>query len=118
LAITLGKDCTVDVDGQVAGVRSVTFTESARTIDVNEFGSRYSSVYSTGFDASVSIELNDDDAVGTLITALQDGTEVTVSGGMGGWSFPAVVTGVSESCPIDGVVTYTIEARITKEGLR
>jgi hypothetical protein len=117
LAITLGKDCTVEVGGQLAGVRSVTFTESARTIEINEFGSRYSSVYSTGFDASVSIEVNDD-AASSLIDALESGAEMTVSGGSGGWSFPAVVTGVSESCPIDGVVTYTIEARMTKGGLR
>ena len=118
MAITLGKDCTVAVGGTLVGVRNVTFSETARTIDIEEYGSRYASVYNTGFDASVSCELNDSASVSGLFTAMQNGTEVTVSGGSGGWSFPAVITGISESDPIDGVATFTVEARMTKSGLR
>ena len=77
-----------------------------------------STVYSTGYDASVSVELNDGDDASGLFDSLQDGTEITVSGGTGGWSFPAVVTGISETFGVDGVATFTIEARMTKEGLR
>lgn len=118
MAITLGKDCTVSVGGTVTSARNATFSETARTIDINEFGSRYSSVYSTGFDASCTVEFIDaDDAVG-MITAMESGAQVTVSGGAGGWSFPAIVTNVGESDPLDDVVAFTVELKVTKDGLR
>ena len=110
MAITLGKDCTISVDGNLVGVRNVTISQSARTIDIERFGSRYVEVYNTGYDASVSIELNDNTSLGALFASCQNGAEVTVSGGAGGWSFPAVVTGISESDPIDGIRTYTVSA--------
>ena len=50
-----------------------------------------------------------------MVTA---GTPITVSGGAGAWSFLAVITSISESDPIDGVATYTVEARLTRAGLR
>ena len=56
MAITLGRNCTVSVGGTVTSARNATFTETARTIDVNEFGSRHSTVYSTGWDASCTVE--------------------------------------------------------------
>lgn len=118
MAITLGKDCTVSAGGNVASARNVTFSSSARTIEVEEFGSRYSTVYTTGYEQSVSIEFNDSGDAAGLITALEQGTQITVSGGAGSWSFPAVVTGVSETDSIDGVATFTVEARRTREGLR
>jgi hypothetical protein len=118
VAITLGKDCSISVGGNVASARNVTISESARTIDIEEYGERYSSVYSTGYEMSVSVELNDPADVGTFFTALEGGTSVDVSGGSGGWSFPAVITGISETFSIDGVATFTIEAKMTKEGLK
>lgn len=118
MAITLGKDCTVSVGGNVASARNVTFSSSARTIEVEEFGSRYSTVYTTGHEQSVSIEFNDSDDVASLMTALETGEQITVSGGAAGWSFPAVVTGVSENDSIDGVATFTVEARRTRDELR
>lgn len=118
MAITLGRNCSISVGGNIASARSVTISESARTIDIEEFGSRFSSVYSTGYDASVSVELNDSaDAVG-LFAHCQAGTDIEVSGGTAGWFFPAVVTGISETFSVDGVATFTIEARMTKQGLR
>ena len=118
MAITLGRDCTVSVGGTVTSARNATFSETARTIDINEFGSRYSSVYSTGFDASCTVEFIDaDDAVG-MITAMESGAQVTVSGGAGAWTFVAIVTNVGESDPLDDVVAFTVELKITKDGLR
>lgn len=118
MPITLGKDCSISIGGNIVGVRNATFSQSARTIDIEEYGSRFASVYSTGREASLSLEVNDTTSIAALFTACQDGTEVTVSGGAGGWSFPAVITGISESDPIDGVATFTVEARMTKSGLR
>lgn len=118
MAITLGKDCSISLGGNIASARSVTITESARTIDIEEFGSRYSSVYSTGFDATVSVELNDSADTSSLFTALQNGTSITVSGGAGGWSFPAVVTGIAETFSVDGVATFSVECKMTRSGLR
>jgi hypothetical protein len=41
-----------------------------------------------------------------------------VSGGSGNWSFPAVVTGISETFSVDGVATFTVECKMTRQGLR
>ena len=118
MAITLGKDATVNVDGAVVGVRNVTFSSSARTIDIEEYGSRFVSVYQTGRDGSLSMEVNDSASLSSLFAALNNGTEVTVSGGVGGFSFPAVITSISENAAIDGVVTFQVEAKLTRSGLR
>ncbi len=118
MAITLGKDCSISVGGNIASARSVTISESARTIDINAYGSRLSEVYSVGYDATVSVELNDSDHASALFSDLQGGTQISVSGGSGGWSFTAVVTGISETFSVDGVATLTIEAKMTRSGLR
>jgi hypothetical protein len=118
VAITLGKDATVSVGSSVVGVRNVTFSSSARTIDIEEYASRFVSVYQTGRDASLSMEVNDNASLSGLFTSLNNGTEVTVSGSPGGWSFPAVITSISSSASIDGVVSFQVEAKITRSGLR
>jgi hypothetical protein len=118
LAITLGKDCSISVGGAVVGVRDVQLSAAARTIEVEEYGSRYVAVYQTGFSETVTIELNDNASVSGLVAHLTAGTAFTVSGGQGGWNFPAVVTGLSESNPLDGVATLTITAQRTKLGWR
>jgi hypothetical protein len=115
VAITLGKDCSIIVNGAIGSARNVQFSGSARTIDVEEYGVRASSQYSTGYELSVSFEFNDSDDLS--FTQLLLGTPVTVSGGAGGWSFPAIVTGITESDPIDGVATFQVEARLTREGI-
>lgn len=118
MAITLGKDCAISVGGNIASARSVTISESAKTIDINAYGVRASEVYSVGYDATVSVELNDSADASALFSDLENGTQISVSGGSGGWSFTAVVTGVSETFSVDGVATLTIEAKMTRSGLR
>jgi hypothetical protein len=118
VAITLGKDCFISLDGgQMRSVRNVTLTESARTIDVNAYGSRYAAVYSTGYDVSVSVELNDAADLGTAFQKMHTGGTFQVSGGAAGFSFLAVLTGISETDPIEGVATFTLEARMTDPAL-
>lgn len=119
MAITLGKDCFISLDnGTVASARNVVLTESARTIEVNAFGSRYAAVYSTGYECSVQVELNDPADLGSAFTRMHAGTQFAVFGGAANFSFQAVITGITESDPIDGVVTCTIEAKMTDPRLR
>lgn len=114
MAITLGKDCTIVLDGgAILSARSVTLSESARTIDVNPYGSRYSATYSTGYDCTVSVELNDVADLGTAFQKMHTGGTFTVLGGAAGFSFLAVMTGISESDPVDGVASFVIEGKLT-----
>ena len=118
MAITLGKDCSIVLDGgQIFSARNVTLTESARTIDVNAYGSRYAAVYSTGYECSVSVELNDAADLGTAFQKMHTGGTFTVNGGAAGFSFLAVTTRISESDPIDGVATFTLEGKMTDPAL-
>lgn len=116
MAITLGKNCSISIGGNIASARSVTLTQTARTIDIEQFGSRVSAVYSTGYESTVSVECND--SADISFSQITNGTSITVSGGAGSWSFPAIVTGISESFSIDGVATFTIECKRTVTGLR
>jgi hypothetical protein len=119
VAITLGKDCFIALDGGVmASARNVQLTESARTIDVNAYGSRYAGVYSTGYECTVSVELNDPAELGSAFGRMHEGTSFTVLGGAAGFAFQAVLTGITESDPIDGVVTCTLEGKMTHPGIR
>lgn len=116
MAITLGRNCSISVGGNIGSARNVTLSSTARTIDVEEFGSRDVTVYSTGCDASVSFEFND--SADLSFTEMRQGTVVSVSGGSAGWSFNAVITGISETFSVDGVATFQVEARLTRQGLR
>jgi hypothetical protein len=118
VAITLGKDVAVSLGSNIASARSATFTGTARTIPIDRYGSRLEEVYSTGGTATVSIVLNDSSDATALLASLQNGQSISVSGGSGGWTFPAVVTSISESCPVDGVCEFTIEAQVTLPGLK
>lgn len=116
MAITLGKDATLTVGSAIGSVRNVQWSAQARTIDVEEFGVRLAHAYSTGYEASVSFEAIDSADID--LTKLTLGTLVSVSGGNAGWSFDAIVTGISETNPLDGVAAYQVECRLTRSGLR
>lgn len=119
MAITLGKDCKIRLDsGEIASARNVVLSESARTIDINAYGSRYASVYSTGYECTVQVELNDPAHLGTAFSHMHAGTSFLVVGGAGAFSFRAVCTGITETDPIDGVVLCQIEAKMTHPNLR
>jgi hypothetical protein len=119
VAITLGKDCFIALDGGViASARNVQLSHTARTIDINAYGVRDAGVYSTGYEGSVSVELNDGADLGSAYFRLKSGTSFTVFGGAGSWSFQAVLTGIQESDPVDGVATFVLEGRMTNIGIR
>jgi len=108
----------VNVGGNVASARNVTFTMQAKTIDVDEFGVREAATHSVGWEATVSVELNDAQNLGTIMSDLMTGTTMSVSGGAGGWSFTAVPISISENDPVDGVATFTVECKLARLGLR
>jgi hypothetical protein len=114
VAIALGRTATLTVGGAIASVRNVTWSGTARTIDVEEFGVRTAHVYSTGYEAAVSFDFVD--SADLDITKLTLGTLLTVSGGA--WSFNGVVTSITESQPIDDVISWQVECRATRTGLR
>lgn len=118
MPITLGKDVTVSVGATIASARSASFSYSVNTIDIGEYGVREAAVYPVSYTGSVSLEFNDSSDLAGLYAMITGGTEITVSGGAGSWSFPAVVTGASESASIDGVATFTVEAQMTRTGTR
>jgi len=118
MAILLGRNCAVTVGGNGASARNVTFQMNAKTIEVEEFGVRAAAVHSIGWDATVSVELNDASDLGTIIADLRDGKTLSVSGGAGGWSFTAVPVSISESDPVDGVATFSVECKLARTGLR
>jgi hypothetical protein len=118
VSITLGKDCLISIGGNIASARNVSLSYSVRTIDVDEYGSREAAVYPVGVEASVSVEFNDSDDLSGAYSLVISGNPVEITGGAGNWSFLAVITSISESDPIDGVATYTVEARLTRAGLR
>ena len=118
MAVTLGKDCSVSVGGTITSARNVSFTSTAKTIDVDAYGTRESQVYSVGYDTAVMVEFNDSGSASALWTAMTNGALMNVSGGAGSWSFSAVITGISETDPIDGAATFTVEAKLTRQGLR
>lgn len=120
MAIQLGKDCAISVDGvTLVGVRAVNLQRTARTIDVEEYGSRQATVYPTGFETSVSIEFNDIDGCNLAKDGIIEGRRFSlISAGGSGAAIPCVVTSFSESQPVDGVVTFTVEARLCREGIQ
>jgi hypothetical protein len=120
VAIQLGKDCVISVDGvTLVGVRAVNVQRTARTIDVDEYGSRQATVYPTGFETSVSIEFNDIDGCNLAKDGIIEGRRFSlISVGGSGVTIPCVVTSFSESQPVDGVVTYTVEARLCRTGIQ
>lgn len=119
MAIVLGKDCAVSIDGVVASARQVSIQRTARTIDVDEYGSRLATVYATGYDTVITCEFNDSADTAGFLTALQNGDRIDVtSTGGGGLTMPAIVTSFSESQPIDGVVTWTVEARLCRADIQ
>lgn len=118
MAITLGKDCTISLGASVVSAKSVTLSYSVRTIDVERYGVRLDEVYPVAYSANVSVEFNDTSDLAGLFSSLTAGTEFTVSGGAGAWSFPAVITGAQETTSVDGVATFTVTAQMTRTGLR
>lgn len=101
----------MNIGGNVVGVRSATLTMKALTVEViPPFGNK-SDVMNVGYDATCTVELNNSDSLGAIVNALRAGTVMGVGGGSGGVGFQGVITGVQNSFSVDGVETFTVEAK-------
>jgi Tfp pilus assembly protein PilW len=102
LEIKLGKDVTI---AGVSNARTCTVTNSASEVDVTKFGDT-----SRKFSKALieqTIELECVDSPGVTI-----GATFTITGTTTG-NASYVCTNISESQPLDGVVTYTVSGSRT-----
>ena len=117
MAISLGRNALISFNGvAVAGVRDVTFDESATTITVRPFGERIQYQYQTGYAIVASVDTIDDAAAATAVAALETGSAISVVAT--GATFTAIVTRVSDAQPLDDVRGFSIELAVTKSGWR
>lgn len=105
MAIVLGRDCTISVNGGSVSARDVTATETTEEIAIKPFGSRDVFTYTTGYSLEVSVESIDDAFYVLAVGWCESGEVVAVSGT--GYSFDGVCTNVSMRQPLDDVCSYT-----------
>lgn len=117
MAISLGRECGLTWDGvAVPGVRDVTVETVVETARIRPFGSRVHFTYQTGYAIELTVETIDDAAAATALSAAQTGAEVAVVAS--GYSFTAVVAGVSDAQPLDDLRSWRITMHSTQAGLR
>lgn len=117
MAISLGRESGLTWDGvAVPGVRDVTVDYAVTTSEIRPFGSRHAITYPTGYAVTLTVDTIDDAAASTAVAAGIAGTEIAVVAG--GHSFTAIVTGVTDAAPIDGVRGFSIQMAKTQAGLR
>lgn len=116
MPISLGRDCTISVNGSAVSARDVTVSETTEDIDVQPFGSREICKYTTGYSVEVTVESIDDSFYTSAVGWCEAGTEVELNGT--GFSFNGVVSSVSFRQPLDDVCSYTAVFRKTYLGLR
>jgi hypothetical protein len=106
-SFTLGKDCTVIVGGVAnSNVRSVTWSASAKELEVHPYNSMRIGSWTTGYERTVEIEFLDDPS---LWSTLEMGTKIQISWSGGSGSF--VITNITRSEPLDDAVTVRVQAK-------
>jgi len=102
VAITLGKDVTVTT---LTGVRSITVNNSAAEVDVTKFGDANRKFKKALIDQTVEVECVDSPGVNIGATFTLTHTNLGTASGV-----EFVVTNITRSEPIDGIITYTVSA--------
>jgi len=117
VAISLGREAGLTWGGvAVPGVRDVTVDYAVSSVEIRPFGSRAAITFPTAYAVTLTVDTIDDAAASTATAAAIAGTEIAVVAG--GHSFTAVVTGVSDAQPLDGVRAYAIQMAKTQAGVR
>lgn len=115
MAITLGKNCSVSIDGAAVGARDVSISYDVQTIEINEWMIAQRAKYPIGYSGKITVETIDDADVNGLITNLT-GTGSTVSVSAGSISFTGIITSITENTNLNDVRSYTVTAEIGKTG--
>lgn len=102
VTITLGKDVTIT---GVSNARSCTVTNSASDVDVTKFGDSSRKFRKALIEQTIEVECVDDPGVSIGGTFTIAGTETGDA--------DYVCTNVSESQPLDGIITYTVSGTRT-----
>lgn len=102
MAVTLGKD--VSISG-ISNARTVTVNNSASEIDVTKLGDTSRKFRKAVIEQTVEVECVDAPGVELGATFTLSGTDTG--------NVKYVVTNVSKSEPIDGIITYTVSASRT-----
>ena len=56
MAITLGKDCSVSINGTAVGARDVSISLDVQTINVNEWMTREAAKYPISYSGKITVE--------------------------------------------------------------
>lgn len=102
MAVTLGKDASIS---GISNARTVTVSNTANEVDVTKFGDTARKFVKAMVEQTVEVECVD--APGVSI-----GGTFTLSGS-GTGNVKYVVTNITESQPIDGIITYTVSGQRT-----
>jgi hypothetical protein len=102
VTVTLGKDVTV---AGVANARSATVTNSASDVDVTKFGDSSRKFRKALIEQTIELECVDAPGVSIGGTFAITGTQT------GNASY--ICTNISQSQPLDGIVTYTVSGSRT-----
>lgn len=100
MAITLGKDVTIT---GITHARSVTVNNTANEVDVTKFGDTTRKFIKALAEQTLEVECVDNPNVAPGDTFTLAGTDTG--------NITYVVTTVSRSEPIDGIITYTVSAQ-------
>lgn len=100
--ITLGRDVVIT---GISNARSATVTNTASEIDVTKFGDTSRKFRKALIEQTIELECVDDPGVSV-------GGTFTIGGTQTG-NAAYVCTNVSESQPLDGIVTYTVSGTRT-----
>lgn len=102
MAVTLGKDASIS---GISNARTVTVSNTANEVDVTKFGDTARKFVKAMVEQTVEVECVDDPGVSI------GGTFTLAGSGTGNVKY--VVTNITESQPIDGIITYTVSGQRT-----
>ena len=101
--IELGKDCLISIGAYIATaiVRDVSWSGVAKTVQFQPFGGRATYSHNVGYALSAEVTVVEDAG---MQTPLMNGAKLAVTSGSG-WSGTFIVSNVTRSEPLDGLVT-------------